>query len=381
MSTIAFPSSIPGNATSSPQQDKVRVLVVDDSLIYRKVIRDVLAAMPNVEVVGSAGNGKAAIEKITQLQPDMLTLDFEMPELDGLGVLRWMKQQKCRSKAVMISALTTEGAEATMQALHEGAFDFVVKPSGNDVHHNQEQLATALRAHVHAIQILLAGSAAIQAAKLEPTIVAPRRPPATRILPGQRRIAIIGIGVSTGGPDALRTMLPMLPGDLPVPVVIVQHMPPVFTKSLAQSLDKLCKLKVMEGEEGQVVQPGQVVIAPGGRHTKIVKNHLGLPMILLTDDPPVQSCRPSVDYLFNSLADTFGHQTLSVIMTGMGYDGADGSRRLHQLGGPVIVQNEATCVVFGMPRKPVEEGFADAVVPLQEIAPEILNYAGRKPRA
>lgn len=385
MTTLVAPSARPGNASPAVKTDKVRVLVVDDSLIYRKVIRDTLASLPNVEVVGSAGNGKAAIEKIEQLKPDMLTLDFEMPELDGLGVLKWMKQQKSVAKAVMISALTTEGAEATLQALAEGAFDFVVKPSGSDLQQNQAQLTAALTEHVYAIEALLgrsrihrseAGSAPVPAAK-----PIPRSPSITRILPGQRRIAIIGIGVSTGGPDALRTMLPMLPADLPVPVVIVQHMPPVFTKSLAQSLDKLCKLRVSEGINGQVVQPGQIVIAPGGRHMKIVRNVAGLPQVLLTDDPLVQSCRPSVDYMFNSLAEGFGHQTLSVIMTGMGYDGADGCRKLHQLGGPVIAQSEATCVVFGMPRKPVEEGVADVVAPLTEIAQEIVNYAGRKPRA
>ncbi len=385
MTTLVAPMAKSADTPPAPKTEKVRVLVVDDSLIYRKVIRDTLAALPNVEVVGSAGNGKAAIEKIEQLKPDMLTLDFEMPELDGLGVLKWMKQQKCPAKAVMISALTTEGAEATLQALAEGAFDFVVKPSGSDIQQNQGQLSAALKEHVHAIENLLnrtriprpaAGAATPSLAR-----PIPRGPAITRILPGQRRIAIIGIGVSTGGPDALRTMLPMLPADLPVPVVVVQHMPPVFTKSLAQSLDKLCKLRVSEGAEGQIVQPGQIVIAPGGRHMKIVRNVAGLPQIHLTDDPPVQSCRPSVDYMFDSLAEGFGHQTLSVIMTGMGYDGADGCRKLHQLGGPVIAQSEATCVVFGMPRKPVEEGVADVVAPLNEIAQEIVNYAGRKPRA
>ena len=361
------------------------MLVVDDSLIYRKVIRDTLAQMPEVEVVGVAANGKAAIEKIQQLNPDLLTLDFEMPELDGLGVLRWMKQEKCPAKAVMISALTTEGADATLQALAEGAFDFVVKPSGGDVKQNQQQLSSMLSQHVQAIansRSRRLKSASAHSRTSAPTAAGASRPvQQTRILPGQRRIGIVGIGVSTGGPDALRTMLPMLPADLPVPVVIVQHMPPVFTKSLAQSLHKLCKLPVSEGADGQVIKPGEIVIAPGGRHMKIIRNASGLPQVLLTDDAPVQSCRPSVDYMFYSLAESYGHQTLSVIMTGMGYDGADGCRKLHQLGGPVIAQNEESCVVFGMPRKPVEEGVADVVSPLKSIAAEIVNYAGRKPRS
>lgn len=372
--------SPPTTASAMPAAtptDKLRVLVVDDSLLYRKIVRDALAALPNVEVVGSASNGRMAIEKIEQLSPDLVTLDFEMPELDGPGVLRWLRQSKRPTRAVMLSAFTSEGADATVLALQEGAFDFVVKPSGGSPHDNQLLLQTALAARVQAVQDWRAARQPRRAAVPPPSV---GLPPATRVLPGTQRIGVVAIGVSTGGPDALRAMLPRLPADLAAPVVIVQHMPPVFTKSLADSLNKLCPLHVAEAVDGQLVAPGEVVIAPGGRQMKVRRTESGQVQIELTNDPPVQSCRPSVDYLFFSLADSFGSQTLSVIMTGMGYDGAEGCRRLHALGGPVIAQNEATCVVFGMPRKPVEEGVADIVAPLSSIADDIVRYTGRRTR-
>lgn len=376
---------------------RLKVVVVDDSLLYRKIVRDALSTLPNVEVVGSAGNGKLAVEQIERLQPDLVTLDFEMPEMDGLGVLRWLREKRLRTKAVMLSALTSEGAESTIRALQEGAFDFVCKPNGGDQKQNLQELTTALQHRIDTISFLLgaamgSGGTATSGMATRRAAAAAGSPtnPATeaaksnktpihkKILPGSRKIQVVGIGVSTGGPDALRSMVPSLPADFPVPIVLVQHMPPVFTKSLANSLDKICPLNVYEAEAGRVIRPGEIAIAPGGKQMKVVRNAIGYPEVVLTDDPPVQSCRPSVDYLFDSLAEQFGANTLSVIMTGMGYDGADSSRRLHELGGPVIVQNEATCVVFGMPRKPVEEGYADVVAPLDQIANEIGRYVGRR---
>ncbi len=356
----------------------LRVVVVDDSLIYRKVIRDTLATIPGVEVVASAANGAIGVDKIKTLQPDLITLDFEMPELDGPGVLAWMRENKVATKAVMLSALTSEGATATMQALEAGAFDFVVKPSGNNLEKNQLELRAALTEQVEAVRSQIArksgrsgrGAGTLSTRSTRSADPVKRMP----VRPGDRRIAIVGIGISTGGPDALRTMMPMLPADLPVPVVLVQHMPPVFTRSLANSLDKICKLRVYEAEHGQVVRRGEVAIAPGGRQMRVVPTPTGDARIELTDDPPVQSCRPSVDYLFDSLAEGYDNRTLAVIMTGMGYDGADGCARLSRKGAPVIAQNEASCVVFGMPRRPVEEGVADVVAPLDRIADTIRSY-------
>jgi two-component system chemotaxis response regulator CheB len=379
---IASPPMSHPTRPSEIEPAQLRVLVVDDSLIYRKVVRDTLATIPGVEVVASAANGLIAIDKIQQLKPDLVTLDFEMPELDGPGVLAWMKKNRVATRAVMISALTSEGATSTFRALEAGAFDFVVKPSGSDTHRNREELQSALTEKVEALRAQMrsrAGRTPVRnLATGDISGLANARPgtPGKRsiVKPGDQRIGIVGIGVSTGGPDALRQMLPRLPADLPVPVVLVQHMPPVFTRSLANSLDKLCALRVYEAEHGQVIRRGEVAIAPGGRQMRVVPTATGDARVELTDDPPVQSCKPSVDYLFNSLAETYENRTLAVIMTGMGYDGADACVRLGKLGAPVICQNEASCVVFGMPRRPVEEGVADAVVPLDRIADTIHSY-------
>lgn len=361
----------------------IRVLVVDDSMVYRTVVRESLAAIPGVEIVGSANNGRIAIEKIELLTPDLVTLDFEMPEVDGLGVLRWMRQHRSTSKAIMLSALTHEGAAATMKALQEGALDFVVKPSGIDARQNVQELVDALKQRVQTIRFLKEKHSRSLKPPLQPlkpaSILAPT--PATSAQrsadrparPMSHPVSVVGIGVSTGGPDALRVMLPMLPADLRVPVLLVQHMPPVFTKSLAESLDKLCRLRVCEAQDGQIVKAGEVLIAPGGHQMKVVKE-ADVVKIRLTDDAPIQSCKPSVDYLLESLKDVYGARCLSVIMTGMGYDGADSSKALHQLGGPVIAQNEATCIVYGMPRRPVTEGYANVVSPLDQIAGHIVRY-------
>lgn len=379
MTTLATPTS--PIAAPCSNAEKLRVLVVDDSLLYRKIVRDALAEIPNVEVIGSAANGQQALEKIATQNPDLITLDFEMPELDGLGVLRALKLGRVPTKAVMVSALTAEGATSTVQALQQGAFDFVLKPNGGDARANHATLVESLRECVEAVRHSLGKVAKPKRETCTPN-VAVRTPviPTVRNEPKTATVGIVGIGCSTGGPDALRVMLPKLPADFPVPIVLVQHMPPVFTQSLATSLDKLCALRVMEAEDGQPVRAGQILIAPGGRHMKIVLGANGLPLVKLSDEAPVQSCRPAVDVLFWSLAEAFGPKTLSVIMTGMGYDGADGCRRLHHLGGPVIAQNEASCVVFGMPRKPVEEGIADSVVPLDQIASEIVRYTGKRTR-
>lgn len=357
----------------------VRVLVVDDSLLYRKIVRDTLAAIPEVEVVGSATNGRMAIDKITELRPDLVTLDFEMPELDGLGVLKWLRQQRMNTKALMLSAVTLEGADATMRALQEGAFDFVVKPTGDDASANRDALTRALQERVQTIRYMLErGITSTRAPRPIPAAPVMHRPAPPRAVSAPRTslIKAVGIGVSTGGPDALRVMLPKVPNNLNVPIFLVQHMPPVFTKSLATSLDKICQVRVHEATDLQLALPNNVYIAPGGRQMKVVATPQG-PVIRLTDDPPVQSCRPSVDYLFDSLVHVFGGHTLSVIMTGMGYDGAEGCKKLHDLGGPVIAQDEASCVVFGMPRKPVQEGYADVVAPLTEIAAHIERLVKR----
>lgn len=358
----------------------LRVLVVDDSLLYRKVVRDALMSIPDVEVVGSAVNGEMAISKIGELRPDLVTLDFEMPGINGLGVLKWLREQRSPTRAVMLSAFTEDGAEATVQALQQGAFDFVLKPSGADPNANRDTLARELAERARTVRFLLERTSHVRPS-LRPTLnvtaaSAPRVDDPVRV-PVTRRthepVPAVGIGISTGGPDALRVMLPSLPGDLGVPVFLVQHMPPVFTRSLANSLNRTCRLTVLEAEEGMVAQPNHVYIAPGGKQMKVVVGARGT-LIRLTDDPPQHSCRPSVDYLFDSMTEVYGARSLYVIMTGMGYDGAESCRRHYHAGGPVLAQDEATCVVFGMPRKPVTEGFVDVVSPLGEVAPNIERF-------
>lgn len=360
-------------------------------MLYRTVIRESLKKFPDVEVVGSANNGRSALEKIEQLKPDLVTLDFEMPEMDGLGVLRWMREKHIPAKAVMISAFTTDGAAATMRALQEGALDFVVKPSGTNARENQTELVEALRTRIQTVQFLLERKSAASTSPNSSRSVqrttsvtamldsgtASRRKQRLSNLP-KTPVSAVGIGVSTGGPDALRVVLPNLPADLGVPVLLVQHMPPMFTKSLANTLAKVSPLRICEAEHGQIVKPNEVFIAPGGTQMKLVR-HADQVKIVLTDDPPVQSCKPSVDYLFDSLKAVYGPRCLSVIMTGMGYDGAEGCKRLHELGGPVIAQDEASCVVFGMPRKPVLEGYADIVSPLDQIAGHIIRLVKGPP--
>jgi len=363
----------------------IRVLIVDDTVTYRKIISDVLSGAPGIEVVGTAPNGQIALQKIEQLRPDLITLDLEMPIMDGLEVLRRLSRARSDVGAIMLSALTKEGAEATMTALGLGAVDFVLKPSGMSMEQNVAQLKRELRPKIEAfgrtrhIRKLLRrpGGAPVHA---------PPKAPTSEMSVGQRmqrlarkatgRPEVVAIGISTGGPQALTAMLPKLPGDLPVPVLLVQHMPPIFTKSLANDLDRRCALTVCEAVDGQPVLPGWVYVAPGGQQMR-VRPEAGQTLIEITDDPPERSCKPSVDYLFRAVSQIYQGNALGVIMTGMGNDGSLGCRLLKRQGALILAQDAASCVVFGMPREPIEEGIADVVAPLGEIASEITRLVGK----
>ncbi|MCA9261515.1 MAG: chemotaxis response regulator protein-glutamate methylesterase [Planctomycetales bacterium] len=346
----------------------MRVLVVDDSTLYRKLVRDALAAAPGVEIVGVAADGNSALEKIDQLQPDLVTLDQEMPGLDGLGVLDALRTRPTPPKVVMISSLTAAGAETTAKALRLGAFDFVLKPVGGSVDENRAHLQEGIARVLEAASTTLA-----QPSGRPPQRVAP--PPAPAVSAQYHAPPkLVAIGVSTGGPAALAELLPRLPGDFPLPIVLVQHMPPVFTRSLADQLNEYSRLHVAEAADGDVCLSGHVYIAPGGRQMRIVPQGTQL-VVKITDDPPEKSCRPSVDYLFRSVVDAVGARCLGVIMTGMGDDGADGSRLIKRVGGRVLAQDEASCVVYGMPRRVIEDGLADAIVPLQELPGKIMELS------
>ncbi len=361
----------------------LKVLVVDDSVVFRSVVRDLLNAHPDVSVVGVAANGRIALRQVELLRPDLLTLDFEMPELDGLGVLKALKEQGTHAPgAIMLSAFTQQGARVTIEALHLGAFDFVPKPQTSSPTESRRELQRTLLPKVDAFAVSRGLPRSGKAVSGSPAATSRRQPVARKRLVSASPVfklqpQVVAIGVSTGGPEALLHVIPRLPADFPLPVLLVQHMPPVFTRSLAEDLDRRSRLSVCEAEDGQQVRRGWVYIAPGGKQMKVVQQG-GQPTIRITDDPPVKSCRPSVDYLFESLVETYQGRVLAVVMTGMGDDGADGCQRLKAAGGTVIAQDRATCVVWGMPRAVVERELADFEVPLDEIPSTILRCIHQK---
>ncbi len=370
---------------------KLRVLVVDDTIVYRKAVSDVLAEIPGVEVVGVAHNGKIAMSKITSLKPDLLTLDIEMPVMNGIEVLAELQQNYPDTGAVMVSTLTVDGGEMTMKALELGAFDFILKPTATNAEESKRQLKQNLTPIIREFKLsrnapsllrkkgLLTKSTGKVLRKKSDPKKTPHHPAGRNrpaIVPGvvKGKAEIVTIGISTGGPNALTQMLPMLPGNIGVPIVVVQHMPPVFTKSLAASLDAKCALSIKEGQDREAIQPNTVYIAPGGKQMKLVASADGSNrQIKITNDPPENSCRPSADYLFRSVADYYVGRTTAVIMTGMGSDGTKGLEVLKQKGATIIAQNEETCVVFGMPKAPIERGLADIIAPLNKIADEIVK--------
>lgn len=356
---------------------RLRLLVVDDSALYRKLVSQVLATSDQVEVVGTACNGRMALEKIDQLRPDLLTLDLEMPELDGLGVLRHLQQVQSPIGAIVLSAFSAEGAAATTRALEAGAFDFALKPCSTSPAASLAELERHLIPKIHAF----ADTKSRRRAQLHrPSPIETAASTPATVVAGNKfdnlKPRIIAIGVSTGGPKALMQLLPSLPGDLPVPLVLVQHMPPVFTKTLATELNRNCRLEVVEAQDGDVLGPGTVYIAPGGKQMKLVRQGLTT-KVVITDDPPERNCRPSVDYLFRSVAEVYGGDSVAAILTGMGDDGLLGCRLLKRRGSAIMAQSEADCVVYGMPRQIVDNQLADYVLPLSEIGGQLLQLMGR----
>jgi two-component system chemotaxis response regulator CheB len=362
----------------------LRVLVADDSSVFRRAITDALTTIPDVQVVGSAPNGKIALQKVLELKPDLLTLDMEMPEMDGLAVLEALKQAGSTTSVMVISAVTMRGGRLTMQALEKGAFDFLTKPQGKDAAESKammvRELAPRLKALAHRRQIreiLRPGARGTSSPGPTPSsysslaAASPSgRESATRGPIGRPEIVLIG--VSTGGPAALARVLPLLPKDLGVPIAVVQHMPPIFTQSLAESLASKCNLRVREAADGDKFEAGLVLIAPGGRHMRLTACPYAVARAQITDDPPENNCRPAVDYMFRSAANGFPGRAMAVILTGMGNDGTLGLRLLKRHGCITIAQDEATSVVFGMPKSAIEAGVVDLVLPLDAIAGKIL---------
>jgi two-component system chemotaxis response regulator CheB len=339
----------------------VRVLIVDDSAVVRKLLCEALANNAAVTVAGTASNGTIALAKIPQLNPDVITLDIEMPGLNGIQTLVEIRKLYPKLPVIMCSTLTERGAAITLEALSAGASDYVTKPSNSEsLHSALEQLRQELVAKILGLTN-----------RFTPAVSLLARAPLKK-KPGGQPIGILAIGASTGGPNALGEVIPHLPADFPVPVVIVQHMPPVFTRLLADRLNSCSPLSVREGEAGKLLEPGQVWIAPGNYHMTVARR--GTAAVLnLNQEPPENSCRPAVDVLFRSVAQTYGASVLAVVMTGMGSDGARGALHIRESGGGILVQDEATSIVWGMPGSVVEAGVVDKICPLTEISQEIVR--------
>jgi len=356
----------------------IRALVVDDSALYRKFVTSVLSEIPDVEVIGTAPNGRIGFEKIQSLKPDLITLDIEMPELDGLGLLRELSAAGIELPTIMISSLTADGASATNTALQLGAFDFVLKPVGKGPEESREQLKQDLAPKIKASLTSLRGKkrTAAGSARSQSSVEEVIRQMAKRAGKPRPKPEILGIGVSTGGPVALNQVIPKLPADFPCPILLVQHMPPMFTKSLADDLNRKSAIEVLEAEAGMVPTAGQVLIAPGGSQMRVVKMN-DRPVIRITEDPPERNCRPAVDYLFRSIAHAYGDRAVGAIFTGMGDDGTLGCKLMKRAGAMIITQDEATCVVYGMPRSVFEAGISDQVVSLENLAGSLVASTKR----
>ena len=431
----------------------ISVLVVDDSVVVRRLITDALADDPAITVIGTAPNGRVALQKIEQLKPDLVTLDVEMPVLDGIGTLRELRKTHQRLPVIMFSTLTAAGAAATVEALTAGASDYVTKPANvgsvaESIRSVREQLVP--RIHALAGRTRGGGGGAGGAAKVPPSFIgrpgtvappaggaggrppmppgarvtAPTRPTVGRPVPpasglagapapgaaprltpsagriggggpgadatgpattgrapnaavarppatGSGRIDVIAIGCSTGGPDALARVVKMLPSGLPVPVLVVQHMPPVFTRMFAERLDRGSALRVVEATADMPLEAGTVYIAPGDYHLEVVRRGTAVTTALNTG-PPENFCRPAVDVLFRSVNRTYGRSTIAVVLTGMGHDGRGGCAELARSGAEIVAQDEATSVVWGMPGSVVSAGLATAILPLDEISTYVL---------
>jgi two-component system, chemotaxis family, protein-glutamate methylesterase/glutaminase len=340
----------------------IRILIVDDSAVVRRVLADLLASDPEIAVVGTAATGIRALENIPEVKPDLVTLDIEMPEMDGLQTLEAIRKLYPRLPVIMFSALTERGAAQTLDALARGASDYVTKAGGQ---------AGSERPNESVREELLQKIKSLCAVRARTTLGLPANPPLELVQP-QSRIDIVAIGSSTGGPNALTAIVPHLPPDFPVPVVIVQHMPPLFTRLLAERLDALGPLRVREGKDGQRLGPGQVWIAPGEHHMTVTRK--GNEFVLgINRDPRENSCRPAVDVLFRTAAQNYGANVLGVVLTGMGTDGTRGAAAVKEAGGEIIVQDEASSVVWGMPGSVVAARLADRVFPLAQIGMEVVR--------
>jgi len=347
---------------------KIRVLVVDDAVVVRKVITETLSRDPDLLVVGIAANGRIALQKIPQVNPDLITLDIEMPEMDGLATLRQVRKLYPKLPVIMFSTLSQKGAVATLEALSLGANDYVTKPA--NVGSVTEAVARLEAELIPKIKVHCRHLSPPEVANVRTNPPSPGLPLTPALPPRTGPIEIVCLGTSTGGPNALAEVFANLPENFPVPIVMVQHMPPLFTAMLAERLAAHSPVPCHEGAEGQIVECGHAYVAPGGRHMEV--RQTGTRTVLhLQDGTPENSCRPAVDVLFRSVAAVYGGAVLGVVMTGMGQDGLRGCEILREKRAHIVVQDEASSVVWGMPGYVAKAGYADRIVPLDQIAGEI----------
>lgn len=360
--------------------DLKKVLVVDDSAFMRRVISDIINEDPRCEVIGTAVNGKEALEKVKELSPDVISLDIQMPVMDGLAMLKSLNEVKA-TPVVMMSTLTREGAKETIEALELGAFDFVAKPENifrvksedirNELMEKLCQAADAGKRSTLKIKPFTSRTTHHKTFRQDSRSADAVSPISPKPSAGKLS-KLVAIGTSTGGPRALQYVLPYLPGDLDAGVVIVQHMPPGFTRSLADRLNQLSEINVKEAENGDPIRRGWAYIAPGDRHLEVRERRDGTMYIELTNGPSVCGHKPAVNVMMNSIADIRHKKIIGVIMTGMGADGTEGLKKLHSKRDVhVIAQDEASCVVYGMPKALVESGITDEIVPLDRISDSI----------
>lgn len=352
----------------------INVLVVDDSAFMRRMLTDILESSGDINVIGTARNGLDALESLKFLKPDVITLDVEMPSMDGMSCLKQL-QKITSSPVIMLSSHTKNGEKATIEALEAGAIDFITKPTGLFEISGEEKKKEIIEKIRIASRLTKKRHAVDKVATAAPTA------PAHQIEYQGRKCdklkTIVAIGTSTGGPRALQEVLASIPGDIPAALIIVQHMPPGFTKSLAERLNSLSALNVKEGEHDEIIRPGYAYIAPGDYHMEVKSMPGDVLGIKLSKDPPVGGHRPAVNVMMNSIAKTRFPSVIGVIMTGMGSDGKEGVSNLKESNNGIIIsQDEESCVVYGMPKAAVSTGIVDEVVPLKEIAEVIVKYMG-----
>ncbi|MFJ7108025.1 chemotaxis response regulator protein-glutamate methylesterase [Pseudomonas sp. NPDC098740] len=371
----------------------VKVLVVDDSGFFRRRVSEILSADPNIQVVGTATNGKEAIDQALALKPDVITMDYEMPMMDGITAVRHI-MQRCPTPVLMFSSLTHEGARVTLDALDAGAVDFLPK-NFEDISRNPEKVKQLLcekilsisrsnrRANTYSAPAPVAAPAPTPApssvssygssapARPAPAPITPRThaPASSSPTPKRKAYKLVAIGTSTGGPVALQRVLTQLPANFPAPIVLIQHMPAAFTKAFAERLDKLCRISVKEAEDGDILRPGLALLAPGGKQMMI--DGRGAVKILPGDER--LNYKPCVDITFGSAAKSYGDKVLAVVLTGMGADGREGARLLKQGGSSIWAQDEASCVIYGMPMAIVKAELADAVYGLDDIGKHLVE--------